>query len=89
MNSDQKLRRRLALWQAGKRKCWICRRQIAFSEMTLDHVMPKSKGGTDALANLRPAHRHCNELKGDDVPAFLAGAVSDDGRIDAQKRDEE
>ena len=32
---------------------------------TADHVVPKSKGGSDALCNLRPAHAHCNYSRQD------------------------
>lgn len=28
--------------------------------LTVGHIIPKSKGGTDALANLQPEHRCCN-----------------------------
>jgi 5-methylcytosine-specific restriction endonuclease McrA len=32
---------------------------------TADHRIPRSKGGTDTLANLRPAHHGCNSARGD------------------------
>lgn len=34
--------------------------------ITFDHITPRAMGGTDALANLRLAHRRCNELRGCD-----------------------
>lgn len=30
---------------------------------TVDHVIPRSLGGSNALANRRPAHRWCNQQK--------------------------
>lgn len=36
--------------------------------LTLDHIRPKSKGGTNALANLQTLCRDCNGLKGDTLP---------------------
>jgi 5-methylcytosine-specific restriction endonuclease McrA len=30
----------------------------------IDHVIPISKGGPDALENVRPAHGYCNQTKG-------------------------
>lgn len=32
---------------------------------TIDHVVPISKGGKDCAANRKPAHRLCNQWKGD------------------------
>lgn len=32
--------------------------------MTVDHVRPRSKGGTDALANLLTACKSCNNRRG-------------------------
>lgn len=32
---------------------------------TADHVTPRSKGGSDDLANLRPAHHACNVARRD------------------------
>jgi len=28
--------------------------------LTVDHVIPRAKGGTDDITNLRPAHHRCN-----------------------------
>lgn len=48
-------------------------------EITLDHYVPFSKGGTDDLENLRLAHLHCNVMKRDMLPeefdAFQKGGV--------------
>lgn len=34
--------------------------------ITFDHIVPRSRGGTDAHSNLRLAHKACNELRGND-----------------------
>lgn len=53
----------------AKRDEWIC--QLCFDkietlfDLTIDHVIPKSKGGTDAQINCKATHRECNGLKGD------------------------
>lgn len=31
--------------------------------LTVDHVVPRSLGGGDELANLRPAHSSCNKSR--------------------------
>lgn len=38
----------------------------------VDHVLPRSKGGTDALGNLRAACRACNLRAGNRQPALDA-----------------
>lgn len=54
--------------------CSICGGLMNFtrprrqSYATIDHVVPKSKGGSGALDNLRLAHRRCNEAKADKMP---------------------
>lgn len=35
--------------------------------MTKDHVLPKSKGGSDKLSNLQTMCIHCNNAKGDKI----------------------
>lgn len=42
--------------------CHLCRVDGAD---TADHLTARSKGGTDSLDNLRPAHQGCNSLRGD------------------------
>jgi len=32
---------------------------------TVDHIIPRSRGGTDDLDNLRPAHLSCNSARRD------------------------
>jgi len=34
----------------------------------IDHIYPKSRGGSDDLYNLRPLSTHANRVKGDRLP---------------------
>lgn len=52
-------------------KCDICSEEIDLSVartsrlgLTVDHVIPLSKGGADTIDNMRPAHWICNVRKG-------------------------
>lgn len=54
-------------------RCRYCRKPLDKYTVTIDHFMPKSKGGTDDLGNLVAACDDCNNRKGDMLPkAFLA-----------------
>lgn len=42
---------------------------------TIDHIVPRSAGGTDDLTNLRTAHHRCNQMRGVARGEQLAWAV--------------
>lgn len=48
--------------------CWICGEPIT-GLVSLDHVVPRSKGGSDDVENLRPAHFGCNSARGNRMRA--------------------
>lgn len=55
--------------------CHVCQEPIDLElprtnryGFTVDHFIPISKGGTDAIENLRPAHWICNIKKSDKMP---------------------
>lgn len=45
-------------------KCHICGKRVATKDMSLDHLVPVSKGGAHMATNLRLAHRVCNVRRG-------------------------
>ena len=47
-------------------RCQYCGRTDV--RLTIDHVLPKSRGGEDSWENLITACRPCNALKGDRTP---------------------
>jgi hypothetical protein len=41
--------------------CWICHQPFSPNQViTAEHIIPKRRGGTNALENLAPAHSWCN-----------------------------
>lgn len=45
--------------------CQICLEPILHRrDVTLDHITPTSRGGTDKIENLRLAHEFCNHERG-------------------------
>jgi 5-methylcytosine-specific restriction endonuclease McrA len=47
-------------------KCQYCGKKNLI--LTIDHVLPKSRGGEDSWENLVAACKHCNNVKGDSTP---------------------
>jgi hypothetical protein len=45
--------------------CQYCGRQLNKKERTLDHILPRSKGGETSFLNCVAACRKCNQSKGD------------------------
>ena len=55
---------RTAVLQRDGRKCVYCGRSGKRQPLELDHVVPKSHGGTDRYDNLVAACRTCNQQRG-------------------------
>lgn len=43
--------------------CWLCNDHVSLAELSMDHVVPKSHGGTNDASNLRVAHKSCNSRR--------------------------
>jgi 5-methylcytosine-specific restriction endonuclease McrA len=54
-------------------RCAICGNKPP--KLTMDHKIPRSRGGTDAEGNLQPACPGCNRKKADKMPTGTAPAI--------------
>lgn len=45
--------------------CWLCHKYIPEGERSIDHVIPRSKGGGHEDSNLASAHMRCNASRKD------------------------
>lgn len=69
--SDTPVQRRLPAYQTHKNElygiqeghCRGCKLPYRFKDMTVDHIMPQSKGGTDHIENLQLLCNNCNSIK--------------------------
>lgn len=49
-------------------KCQYCAKTFSTDELTLDHIMPKSRGGKNTWTNLVASCKKCNQRKGARTP---------------------
>ena len=49
-------------------RCQYCYEKFSHSKLTLDHVIPKSRGGTKSWENLVTCCAKCNQKKGSRTP---------------------
>ena len=56
------------IFERDKNTCQYCGRRFAKADLTLDHVVPRSKGGRDSWENLVLACVRCNVRKANRTP---------------------
>ena len=73
MNGSKRLLKLIKIWEHDKGICYICEEKVLKPGIgssnqrdspTIDHVIPRSKGGTNQIFNLRLSHKRCNIRKG-------------------------
>lgn len=63
--AGKKSRKKKRLRRMAKRGvCGICGKGMDAGDVSLDHILPKSKGGSNEAWNLRPTHKKCNWNRG-------------------------
>jgi len=57
--------RRTHWWQRKIQQgvCYYCRRKVGPDQLTMDHVVPLSRGGKSKKGNIVPAWKVCNNKK--------------------------
>ncbi len=68
MSGKDRKRRRKSLERKQGPYCYYCGLWFPMNLMTIDHVVPMSKGGTNNLNNLVLACYGCNRAKADSMP---------------------
>ena len=59
--------------------CAGCKGDFPFKLFEVDHVVPRSRGGTDHMGNLQILCSHCNRLKGDRPQEYLVARLQEVG----------
>jgi 5-methylcytosine-specific restriction endonuclease McrA len=64
MGCKNNRRRKHSLSKQHGDRCHYCGQYFAPDDLTLDHIIPRSRGGSNALTNLCLACSRCNHRKG-------------------------
>ena len=56
------------LWRRDDERCQFCGQAVPFTEATIDHVFPRSRGGPTSWENCVTACGPCNRRKADRTP---------------------
>jgi 5-methylcytosine-specific restriction endonuclease McrA len=51
------------VWRRDNGLCYLCGLPVEMLKMSIDHVIPLSKGGEHSYANCRLTHARCNRKK--------------------------
>ena len=43
--------------------CWVCGEHVPHKDATLEHIKPRSEGGSSHAENLAISHDRCNNLR--------------------------
>ncbi|MFO7295374.1 MAG: HNH endonuclease [Clostridia bacterium] len=56
------------IYERDGRRCHFCDKRLQFHQASLDHYLPRSKGGTNDIFNLILSCKKCNKLKKSSIP---------------------
>lgn len=56
--------------------CYYCRRKFKPNELTMDHLIPLSRGGSSTKENIVPCCKECNNRKKYLMPAEFADLIA-------------
>lgn len=65
MKTSQRKYAKYMLLRRDGRRCWLCGGHMADSEISIDHIIPRSRGGSNQIDNLKLAHIDCNTRRSD------------------------
>jgi 5-methylcytosine-specific restriction endonuclease McrA len=65
---EQSSMKRLRIYMRDKYRCQYCGEKKAVGELTIDHILPRSRGGDNSPINVVTACEKCNNRKSNRTP---------------------
>jgi len=77
-NREKPIYKREKIYKKYRGRCAYCGIKIGFKkDFQIDHLKPKSRGGTNDIDNLMPSCKRCNQLKyNSDIEEFRKKIIS-------------
>ena len=72
---EQKAIEKHRLYREQRGYCAGCAKSFELRNLELDHIVPRSKGGTDHSENLQLLCNDCNRKKGNRSMEYLRGEI--------------
>ena len=62
--------RKTRWWQqkTSQETCYYCSQKVGYANLTMDHIIPLSRGGRSTKDNLVPCCKDCNTRKKNSLP---------------------
>lgn len=76
------------LQRFGRVPCYVCQQHVPRAQASLEHILPRSLGGTNARRNLAISHRACNSRRGNKLLAHRAAPTRGTTPVATGSRDE-
>jgi len=62
------------IYKFSGKGCFYCRKPMPLSHLTIDHIVPRSRNGSNSVRNYVTACKKCNQSKSDKIfPHRLRG----------------
>lgn len=76
---------RMSIFRRDDYQCQYCGKKFRRPDLTVDHILPKSKGGSSGWMNITTACKPCNWKKADRTPSEAGMKLLNPPRIPAWK----
>lgn len=63
--------RRLAIGERDGWRCFYCDEELTWGTLTIDHIVPRSQGGSNSINNMVSCCKACNTRKSSTDPAVF------------------